>query len=53
MYRYTTRDVQCYLWLQEKNALQDVRGASFALHVQNFASALEKNAVPKITNRLS
>ena len=53
MYRYSTRDVQCYLWLQEKNALQDVSAESLALHVQNFESALEKNFVPKITNRLS
>ena len=45
MHRYTTRDIHCYLWLQEKNALQDVSVASLAFHAQNFASALEKNVV--------
>ena len=36
-----------------KNALQNVIAANLALHVQNVASALEKNVVPKITNRFS
>ena len=36
-----------------KNALQDVIAAGLVLHVQNFASALEKNVVPKTANRLS
>ena len=53
MHRYTTRDIHCYLWQQEKNALQDVSVASLAFHAQNFASALEKNVVQKFTNRLS
>ena len=52
MHRYTTRDIHSYLWLQEKNALQDVSAASLAFHAQNFASALEKNVVQKFTNRL-
>ena len=36
-----------------KNELQDFSVASLTLHAQNFASALEKNVVPKFTNRLS
>ena len=36
-----------------KNALEDVSAASLALHAENFASATEKNVVPKFTNRLS
>ena len=36
-----------------KHVLQDASAASSALHAQNFASALEKNVVPKFTNRLS
>ena len=32
---------------------EDVSVANFALHAQNFASATEKNIVPKFTNRLS
>ena len=52
MYRYTIRDVHCYLWLKEK-MLQDVSAASLVLYAQNFASELEKNVVPKFTNRLS
>ena len=53
MYCYTTRVVHCYLRLQEKKALKGVSAASLALHAQNFASASEKNAVLKFTNRLS
>ena len=37
----------------KKNALEDVSAASMALHAQNFASAMEKNVVPKFTNKLS
>ena len=37
----------------KKNGLEDVSAASLALHAQNFASATEKNIVPKFTNRLS
>ena len=36
-----------------KNALEDVSAASLALLAQTFASATEKNVVPKFTNRLS
>ena len=36
-----------------KNALEDASAASLALHAENFASATEKNVVPKFTNRLS
>ena len=34
-----------------KNALENAIAASLALHVQNVASALEKNVVPKFTNK--
>ena len=37
----------------KKNALENVSAASLALDAQNFASATEKNVVPKFTNRLS
>ena len=37
----------------KKNALEDVSAASLALHAQNFASATEKNVVPKFANILS
>ena len=37
----------------KKNALEDVSAASLVLHAQNFASATEKNVVPKFTNRIS
>ena len=37
----------------KKNALEDVSAASLALHTQKFASATEKNVVPKFTNRIS
>ena len=37
----------------KKNALEDVSAASLALHAQKFASATEKNVVPKFTNRIS
>ena len=37
----------------KKNALEDVSAVSLALHAQNFASAREKNVLPKFTNRLS
>ena len=50
---YTTRDVHCYLWLQEKNALEDISAASLALYKQKFATASEKNFVPNFTNRFS
>ena len=36
----------------KKNEMEDVSAASLVLHVQNFASATEKNVVPKFTNRL-
>ena len=36
-----------------KNIFEDVSAASLALHAQNFGSALEKNVVPKFTNRLN
>ena len=32
---------------------EDVSVANFALHAENFASATEKNIVPKFTKRLS
>ena len=55
MYLYTTRDVHCYFWLQEKmHCKMSVQQVSVsALHAQNFASALENQVVPKFTNRLS
>ena len=37
----------------KKNVLEDVSDASLALHPKDFASATEKNFVPKFTNRLS
>ena len=36
----------------KKNEMEDVSAASLVLHVQNFASATEKNVVPEFTNRL-
>ena len=36
-----------------KNALEDVSGASVALHVQKLGNATEKNFVRKLTNILS
>ena len=46
---------RCILFLvaARKKTLEDVSAASFVLHAQNFASAMEENVVPKFTNRLS
>ena len=43
----------CCFPCARKNTLEDVSAASLELHTQNFASAMEKNVVPKFTNRLS
>ena len=37
----------------KKNALQDISAGGLALDAKNFASALEENVVPKLTNRFS
>ena len=37
----------------KKNALEDASAASLALQLQNFASAMETNVVPKFTIRVS
>ena len=37
----------------KKNALEYVSAAILVFHAQNFASATEKNVVPKFINRLS
>ena len=36
-----------------KNAFKDASAAYLALNAQNFVSAMEKNVVPKFTNRLN
>ena len=36
-----------------KNALKDLSAASLGLCAHNFAKAMEKNAVPKFTKRLT
>ena len=52
MYRYTTKNVLCYFRLQEKWTGR-CQCCKFGAHAQNFASATEKNVVPKFANRLS